>query len=125
MARPSNLSLMSIDALFKLRDDVSAALSRKTDELKSQLLRLTGGGGTVGNGKLSVKRRSTKGKKVAPKYRDPATGDTWAARGATPRWLVARLKQGKKLADFLIDKPSRVAASRKTSAAKKSRRKKK
>ena len=29
MAKPQNLSLLSIEALFKLRDDVAAALGRK------------------------------------------------------------------------------------------------
>jgi DNA-binding protein H-NS len=35
--------------------------------------------------------------KVAPKYRDPATGQTWTGRGKTPRWL-----QDKNRDDFLI-----------------------
>jgi DNA-binding protein H-NS len=42
-----------------------------------------------------------KGKKVPPKYRSPS-GDTWAGRGAKPRWLVAAIKRGKKLDHFLI-----------------------
>ena len=29
---------------------------------------------------------------------------TWAGRGATPRWLKAAIKDGKKLDHFLIDK---------------------
>ena len=47
-----------------------------------------------------------KGKKVPPKYRG-ASGETWAGRGARPRWLVAAIKGGKKLEDFLINKPTR------------------
>jgi len=31
--------------------------------------------------------RSTAGTKVAPKYRDPATGKTWTGRGKAPRWI--------------------------------------
>ena len=31
------------------------------------------------------------GAKVAPKYRDPATGKTWTGRGRTPRWLDGRV----------------------------------
>ena len=27
------------------------------------------------------------GAKVAPKYRDPATGQTWTGRGKPPRWI--------------------------------------
>ena len=44
-----------------------------------------------------------KGRKVAPKYRGP-DGETWAGRGATPRWLKAAIKEGKKAEDFLIEK---------------------
>jgi DNA-binding protein H-NS len=48
-----------------------------------------------------------KGRKVPPKYRSPS-GETWAGRGARPRWLVAALKRGKKADDFLIKrKPKR------------------
>jgi DNA-binding protein H-NS len=46
---------------------------------------------------------SLRGKKVPPKYRS-AKGETWAGRGVKPRWLVAAIKGGKKLDDFLIDK---------------------
>ena len=30
---------------------------------------------------------ATSGTKVAPKYRDPATGQTWTGRGKAPKWL--------------------------------------
>jgi DNA-binding protein H-NS len=39
---------------------------------------------------------------VPPKYRGPK-GDTWAGRGATPLWLVALLKKGRKKEAFAID----------------------
>ena len=129
MARPSKLSLMSVESLIELRDDVSAMLSKKADELQRQLARLTGGGSVVGNGRKAMRgssgnARGLKGRKVVPKYRDPKTGETWSGRGAPARWLTAYEKQGKKRDSFLIDK-ARAAASRKTSATKKSRRKKK
>lgn len=37
-----------------------------------------------------------------PKYRNPATGDTWSGRGLKPRWLVAALATGKTITDFSI-----------------------
>jgi DNA-binding protein H-NS len=40
--------------------------------------------------------------KVAPKYRNPATGDTWSGRGLKPKWLSAALADGKTLADFAL-----------------------
>jgi DNA-binding protein H-NS len=42
------------------------------------------------------------GKKVAPKYRNKATGETWSGRGLQPRWLKAALTSGKKLTDFAV-----------------------
>ena len=42
------------------------------------------------------------GGKVAPKYRDKATGETWSGRGLQPRWLKAALGSGQKLADFAV-----------------------
>ena len=32
------------------------------------------------------------------------SGNTWAGRGAKPRWLVAAIKEGKKLEDFAVEK---------------------
>lgn len=40
--------------------------------------------------------------KVAPKYRDAATGATWTGRGRKPRWVEAALKSGKSLNDLAI-----------------------
>ncbi|QWE17485.1 H-NS family nucleoid-associated regulatory protein [Polynucleobacter sp. AP-Nino-20-G2] len=30
------------------------------------------------------------GGKVAPKYRNPATGETWTGRGKAPKWIEGR-----------------------------------
>ena len=64
--------------------------------------------GWVSSGKKAVGRpkgSSLKGKKVAPKYRNPKNrSETWAGRGATPRWMAAAIKTGKKKEDFLIHK---------------------
>ncbi|MDA8444655.1 H-NS histone family protein [Paracidovorax valerianellae] len=32
-------------------------------------------------------RSASAGVKVAPKYRDPATGQTWTGRGKAPKWI--------------------------------------
>jgi DNA-binding protein H-NS len=45
---------------------------------------------------------ATSGKKVAPKYRNPETGETWTGRGLQPNWLKSALASGKKLADFTL-----------------------
>lgn len=55
---------------------------------------------------LSAKRgpkpRAGKGNKVAAKYRNVATGDTWSGRGLQPKWLKAALGAGRKLTDFAV-----------------------
>ncbi len=40
--------------------------------------------------------------KVAPKYRNTATGDTWSGRGLKPNWLTAALAGGASLDDFKV-----------------------
>ena len=97
MPKPK-LSAMSVDALLKLRDDINKALGRKANELRSQLSML---------GRPAIQRGgSLKGRKVPPKYRSPS-GETWAGRGARPRWLVEAMKKGKKVENFLIERPKR------------------
>ncbi|MEK8050617.1 H-NS histone family protein [Ideonella sp. DXS22W] len=42
------------------------------------------------------------GGKVAPKFRNAATGETWSGRGLQPKWLKAALSSGAKIEDFAI-----------------------
>ena len=49
-----------------------------------------------------TKKTPKDGTKVAPKYRNAATGDTWSGRGLQPRWLKAALATGRKLEDFAV-----------------------
>jgi len=88
---------MSIEGLMDLRKRVDEMLHQRRAELEKQLGRfaLVGGSGS-----------KLKGRKVPPKYRNHS-GETWAGRGAKPRWLVAAIKGGKKLDDFLIGKSAR------------------
>jgi len=53
-------------------------------------------------GKVSVKPRAGKGNKVAAKYRNTATGETWSGRGLQPKWLKAALAAGRQLSDFSV-----------------------
>jgi len=95
-----NLSGMTVETLMDLRKRVDEMLDERRAELERQLERMgVGGGRRVVRGGGSPLR----GRKVPPKYRSPS-GDTWAGRGARPRWLVAAIKRGKKVDDFLIDK---------------------
>lgn len=40
--------------------------------------------------------------KVAAKYRNAATGESWTGRGLRPNWLKAALASGKTLDDFAV-----------------------
>ena len=102
---------MSIEGLMDLRERVDEMLHQRRAELQKQLERIAvvssarvvrGGGSAL------------KGRKVPPKYRS-RSGETWAGRGAKPRWLVAAIKGGKKLDDFLIDKSARKGRKKRRS----------
>jgi DNA-binding protein H-NS len=86
-----NLSGMNVEALLNLRTQIDERLTELRTELEKQLAALTG----------QPKGKSMKGTKVPPKYRS-RSGETWAGRGARPKWMVAALKKGRKMDDFLI-----------------------
>jgi DNA-binding protein H-NS len=99
-----NLSGMTVEALMDLRERVDEMVLERRAELQKQLERmdaLVGGRRVVRGGGSALK-----GRKVPPKYRGPS-GEIWAGRGARPRWLVAAIKGGRNLDDFLIDKSAR------------------
>src|SRR5215468_2754109 len=100
-----NLSEMSVEALMDLRKRVDQMLFERRAEIEKQLERVDRAIAVVG-GRGGQRGSALKGRKVPPKYRGPS-GETWAGRGARPRWLVAAIKGGKKLDDFLIDKSAR------------------
>ncbi len=50
-----------------------------------------------GSGKGRRGKTGATGIKVAPKYRNPATGETWTGRGKPPKWI-----QGQNRDSFLI-----------------------
>jgi DNA-binding protein H-NS len=110
MALP-NISKLNYNELVGLEAKVSAAIAkRKQDEkadLKRRIAALAKNSGfdldeIVGS---STRRgRTTRGKKVAPKYRHPKDAAlTWTGRGRQPLWLASEIKKGKKLDSFLIN----------------------
>ena len=101
-----NLSKMTFETLISLRDNVDRIIStRAADERKA----------------LEAQIAKLKGKRVAPKYRNPADkSQTWAGRGLAPRWMSEAIKAGKSKDDFLI---KGAAASKAKGGAKKRGRK--
>jgi DNA-binding protein H-NS len=98
-----NLAGMDFQSLLDLRDQVDEAMSGYRSTLEKQLEALGSSVVLFGGKIVRGGRRSLKGVKVMPKFRGPG-GETWAGRGATPRWLNAAIKEGKKLEDFAIEK---------------------
>src|SRR5262245_27392048 len=102
-----NLSGMTVEALMDLRERVDEMLLEHRAEIQKQIERMDRAITVVGGARVARGGGSAlKGRRVPPKYRGPS-GETWAGRGATPRWLVAAIKGGKKLDDFLMDKSAR------------------
>ncbi len=122
-----NLSSLSIDELWRLHEEVGAVLSERITaekrELEKRLARLNR---SSISDKISVPGKATpkrtvlqsgarrprrKYPPVLPKFQNPADpAETWAGRGKQPRWLVTQLKAGKKINDFLINRPKRRSA---------------
>jgi len=98
----AKLTGMSVQGLMELRKQVDEVLHKRRAKLEKQLEMLGGRIAVVGRRGGSA----LKGRKVPPKYRS-RSGETWAGRGAKPRWLVDAIKEGKKLENFLIDKSAR------------------
>jgi DNA-binding protein H-NS len=93
------LKSMSIEKLMNLKNDVEAMLTQKVSDQRHSLQQeLSKLGGYTSVKKARGGPRGT----VAPKYRHPETGETWAGRGLKPRWLTAAMKSGKSLEAFAI-----------------------
>ena len=103
----ANIKNLSVPQLLAMRAEIDKQLLSRKAELQAQLAQI-GGDGTSG------KSRSVKGTKVAPKYRHPKTGETWSGRGGVAGWLAREIKSGKKREDFLIARPAKKSAARKS-----------
>lgn len=97
-----NLKAMDVDALLALRAEIDSTLEERSRELKKQLSALETARGRPARSAASGRSSALKGVKVAPKYRGP-NGETWAGRGAHPKWLAALLDEGHSLEEFAID----------------------
>jgi DNA-binding protein H-NS len=86
-----------------LEKQIDQAQREQRTEAMAQIKALmTEHGLTLADLSNRAKSKSGSGAKVAAKYRDKASGDTWSGRGLQPRWLKAALAAGKKLSDFAV-----------------------
>ena len=88
---------MGVDDLWRLHLAISEVLQEKIQQEKLRLeerLKLL---------QIPVVSGRRPYPPVRPKYRNPdQPSETWAGRGKRPRWLVAKLKSGKRINDFRI-----------------------
>jgi DNA-binding protein H-NS len=108
---PMKLDLdgMSADELWSLHEEIGKILSdrittekRELERRLAQLKRDYPIDDSLPEDNISRAPRQ-KYPEVIPKYRNPETPhETWAGRGKQPRWMVAALKSGSKIEDFLI-----------------------
>jgi DNA-binding protein H-NS len=103
--RRTSLVGMTLDTLISLRDEaerlITTRASRQRKALEKQLARISRYVGAGPGRKVRKGGRPRKGRKVAPKYRNPANkSETWAGRGARPRWLRSLLNGGRRLEEF-------------------------
>jgi DNA-binding protein H-NS len=101
-----NVSGMTVEALMDLRKRVDEMLVEHRAEIEQQLERMDRAIAVLTGPRGKVPVSALRGRKVPPKYRGPS-GETWAGRGARPKWMVDALKKGKKMEDFLINKSAR------------------
>jgi len=103
-----DLQKLSYRELLDLSEKISNAIVVKKKEEKSQIQKqvqelIESSGFDVDDIVGTSKGNSLKGRKVAPKYRNPKNADeTWTGRGRQPKWLAAELARGRALASFLI-----------------------
>lgn len=103
-----DLERMNVAELVALRDAADAMIGRKQDEAKTALLDKWRAEAAENN--LSIesllpflgpptpagrerKAKVGQGSKVAAKFRNPETGETWSGRGRQPKWLENRNRE--------------------------------
>jgi len=102
----SNLNHGQLEQLIAdAKKQQSSLLRERRDEVKRKLIQMAKDEGysieELFGGKAAS--RSTKGSKVAPKFRNPADpSQTWTGRGKSPRWYADAIASGKKESDLLI-----------------------
>jgi DNA-binding protein H-NS len=121
MDRKSDFEAMDFDRLWLLYEELTKVLAEKIAaekiELEKRLAQLNSispiGDVRSPLPKSKADRPRRKYPKVLPKYFNPsAPTETWSGRGKQPRWLVAALRSGSKLDDFLINNAKRSAGTK-------------
>src|ERR1035437_5643024 len=113
MSKKLDLDAMSVDEMWQLHEEISRVLSvrltsekRELEKRLAQLRREKEIRQPEPADTQSLKgapRERRKYPRVFPKYQNPdEPSETWSGRGKQPRWLVAALKTGHTIEEFVI-----------------------
>lgn len=95
--------LMQIESLTKQAEDLrKSELSSTIAEIKAKMLAHGITVADLRDGKAPAKGSKKSTGKVAAKYRDPASGETWSGRGRTPKWLAEAEAGGASRESFAV-----------------------
>jgi DNA-binding protein H-NS len=93
-----DLKSMTLEELWKLREEVIVRLGSKLEGEKAKLEERLH---QLWQQDHRIRRPYPK---AFPKYQNPKNpAETWSGRGRRPRWLSPQLGSGKKLDDFRVD----------------------
>ena len=111
MNKKIDLDVMSVDEMWRLHEKIGQVLSVRLTSEKRELekrlaqLRRENEMHAAPIEASGVSRERRKYPRVYPKYRNPnEPSETWSGRGKQPRWLVAALKTGHRIEEFMISK---------------------
>jgi DNA-binding protein H-NS len=111
MNKKIDLDAMSVDEMWRLHEKIGQVLSVRLTSEKRELekrlaqLRRENEMHAVSTKAGGVSRERRKYPRVYPKYQNPNDpSETWSGRGKQPRWLVAALKTGHRIEEFMISK---------------------
>ena len=84
------------------RSERADAIARVRALMSEHGLSLADLSGKASTPKAASPKAGKTGGKVAAKYRNAATGDSWSGRGLQPKWLKAALAAGRKIEEFAV-----------------------
>src|SRR4051794_26861983 len=103
--KPFDLDRLTVPELTALIEAAQAKRQEKMEDAKAALLaEFRGKAAELGMSLQALmsssqpatperKPRRNKGEKVAPKYRNPESGETWTGRGREPGWIKGKNRE--------------------------------
>lgn len=98
--------MANLGELLKQREALEAQIAAlqngaRTDAI-AQIRAIMSEHGLTASDLEGAPRKERKASTVAPKFVEPATGNTWSGRGLQPKWLRAAVEGGASLDSFRV-----------------------